>query len=115
MPDCLLAGTWNEHRVLNERTLKAWQEYEERQPTVEPNWDRNAKREPKPQMKKPVTKPSKPRATKAAPAKTANVKEPAVVFVTPPITPPPPPAETIKVDKNFKKDDDFWNFYNEGR
>ena len=93
--------------------MKAWQAYHQDQPKFDANWDRSAKRV--------VVQPPKdtPKKVKAKSVKQGKVKDGPkgsgfedVVFVTPPLTPPPPPPEKIPQNKDVKKDDEFWNFYN---
>lgn len=73
-----------------------------------PNWDRDAKRPPPPPPA-PVEKP-KPRP-KPKPKKPDVVIED-IEFKTPPMTPPPPKPDIKKVPE-FKRDDEFWDFYDQ--
>lgn len=83
------------------------------QPKVSVNWDRKAAAVPKP---KPAPSPPKEKPTKKPKQTKVKSKDPAfedVVFVTPPIT-PEPRKETVKVSNNNKRDDEFWEFYDQG-
>ena len=108
----LTAGIWNEHKALRDRLSRLWRQYDENKPTVTANWDRTAKREPKPPPQ-PIPKPKvKPKVKPTVKQKPAETDLPEVVFVTPPVTPPPPPPEKVKPKADFKRDDEFWDFYN---
>ena len=87
---------------------KAWTEYDNSRTTLQPNWNREAKRE-KPQD--PVPMPKAKIRHKQLKHHNKNKKQvfEEVVFVTPPVT-PPPEKNTIQA-KNNERDDEFWNFY----
>ena len=118
---CSSSGTWHEHYEMQKRQRAQWEKYQATRPKFQANWDRNAKREPAPPTKpKPKAKP-KLRPLKKDPKQGSshNIIENDIVFEdiefkTPPLTPlykppPPPPAEAIQ-----GKDDDFWDFYDQG-
>lgn len=94
-----------------------YEEFIQTLPKLSANWDRNArpqKREPVAEMPKKAKR-DKPKK-KPAPSQ-AKTKEPAfedVVFVTPPQTPEPQNDTIIPVTTERKRDDEFWNFYDQG-
>ena len=110
---CTLTAIWNQHKFIADRLAQRWKEYEERQPKLQANWDRDAKRPPQvksaPAKLKPKPKPKKAKVE----GKDAKAEEafPVVEFLTPPATPPPPPPEKLPVVPD--QDDDFWEFYDQ--
>lgn len=94
--------------------------YIDSQVKLEPNWDRNAVAPPKP--KKPPEKPVRklkpvPRKKPKLKAEVKDNKEPLfedVEFVTPPLTPEILAPQLEIVAATNKRDDDFWNFYDQG-
>ena len=95
-----------------------YEEFIQTLPKLSANWDRNArpqKREPVAEMPKKAKR-DKPKK-KPAPSQATKTKEPAfedVVFVTPPLTPEPQNETIIPVTTERKRDDEFWNFYDQG-
>lgn len=103
--------------MLRKRMEGNWRSYFEAIPKLTANWDRSAKR---PVVLMPKTPNPKPQ-TKQKSKKPANVDDKPtsqdgdeIVFVTPPLTPPPPPPEDpVVLSKDFKKDEEFWSFYDQ--
>lgn len=110
----IFLGTWNEQNEVHNKLHQQWQQYEESLPKLEVNWDRNAKRPPKP----PSPKIPHPKPKRKVPQKKENQKiENDIVFediefVTPPLTPleRPPPRDLMP---GLKKDEEFWDFYDQ--
>ena len=102
---------------MNNKLQKKWEEYEGSQPKQQPNWDRNAKRPPKPPLAQaPPPKPKRKPPPKKIAEKANNIENDLVFedieFKTPPLSPPhkPPPKDMMP---GFEQDDDFWDFYNQ--
>ena len=104
---------------MREKTDREYQVFIDSLPKLAANWDRNA-RAPRPEKvpeikTKKQSKPKKPamKTPKVADSQGAVFED--VQFETPPMTPDLPPREIIAVaPNNNKKDDDFWNFYDQG-
>ena len=111
-------GTWNEYNVIFLRLSRQWEDYKNSLPKFSANWDRDAKRERAPPQEKPPPKPKpKPRKPPPPTKKKENQSEEAfseVTFVTPPVTPPPPRPPSPQKLPEVKRDDEFWDFYNQG-
>jgi len=93
---------------------KKWVSYYDNLTKPSANWDRSAKRQvvsaPQPTAKtKSKPKKPKPKEEKVDPF----ADEPEVVFVTPPLTPPAPPPYQEEASNEFKKDDEFWKFFDQ--
>ena len=100
-----------EQDVLRKRMEDKWKGYFESQPKFSANWDRSAKRPPAPVVREEPKPKPKPRPKQKP--KPATPPTPEIVFVTPPLTPPPAPPEIVELPKEFQKDDDFWNFFDQ--
>jgi hypothetical protein len=90
---------------------KLWNEFLDGQPKAQANWDRTAKAPPKSIIKEPVKtrqrKPTqKPKETKQKESEFEEIK-----FVTPPVTPPP---EKVTLAPKAGKDNEFWDYYDQG-
>lgn len=97
-----------------------YEEFLQALPKLAANWDRNAVAPPKTkdilQQNKPTRKP-KPRKRAAPNQPVKPTKEPLfddVVFISPPKTPEPQVDSIIPVSSVSKRDDEFWNFYDQG-
>ena len=90
---------------------KKWKSYFESLPKATANWDRTATRPAKaPDKPQPKVKPK----TRAKPQpKVEKEKEEEVIFVTPPLTPPPAQPDIVEMPSTFKRDDEFWEFFDQ--
>ena len=106
---------WNEHKFIADRLTERWKVYAESRPKMQANWDRDAKRAPPPPSEpkpKPKPKPKKTKIKDSAKVPNPDDEFPVIEFKTPPVTPPPPPPEKIPTQE-YKRDDDFWAFYDQ--
>ena len=82
-------------------------------PKLSANWDRNARPVKREEVTQIPKRPKKEKQKKKPnPVKTKEPVFEEVVFVTPPVTPEQPANEIVAV-KN-KRDDEFWNMYDQG-
>ncbi|GFO12900.1 hypothetical protein PoB_003940500 [Plakobranchus ocellatus] len=90
---------------------KRWKNYFERLPKAAVTWDRNATRTikapDKPQPKAKWKNKSKPQE------KVQQGKEEEIIFVTPPLTPPLAQPDIVEAPSTFKRDDEFWEFFDQ--
>lgn len=110
-PEFLIQCIWVEQDVLRARMQKRWKTYFENLPKATVNWDRSATRPAKvPDKLQPRTKP-KPKPKFQENEQTPSKEE--IVFVTPPLTPPPVEPDIVEMPSKFKRDDEFWEFFDQ--
>ncbi|KAK3778391.1 hypothetical protein RRG08_049237 [Elysia crispata] len=102
---------WVEQDVLRARMQKRWKNYFESLPKATINWDRSATRTVK-VPDKPTPK-SKPKIKPKPQEKVQKETEEEIIFVTPPLTPPPAQPDIVEIPSTFKRDDEFWEFFDQ--
>ncbi|GFR66270.1 hypothetical protein ElyMa_000224200 [Elysia marginata] len=92
---------------------KKWKNYFDSLPKARVTWDRTATR-PAKAPDKPLPKPKPKSKPKPQPQEKAQKDtEEEIVFVTPPLTPPPPQSDIVEMPSAFKRDDEFWEFFDQ--